>query len=153
MNSLELFIFAFLLQVVSQIILFVSWLFPISVTMRPALLDDMGVKRRSIVYLTNFRFDLCFFLQEMPACAIDDAYFPEYDRHIVHCILGSVSSNSNNSMLPTSWITFFDSGLKWVICLILSQILLKSVSIWAVLNFLNQFLNAGTLRMHHNRMW
>ena len=26
----------------------------------------------------------------------------QYERHAVHCVLGSVSSNSNNSMLPTS---------------------------------------------------
>ena len=36
----------------------------------------------------------------------------QYDKHAVHCALGSVSSNSNNSMLPTSWIIFFDSGLN-----------------------------------------
>ena len=28
----------------------------------------------------------------------------QHDKHAVHCVLGSVSSNSNNSMLPTSWI-------------------------------------------------
>ena len=36
----------------------------------------------------------------------------QYDRHAVHCVLGSVSRNSNNSMLPASWIIFFDSGLN-----------------------------------------
>ena len=30
----------------------------------------------------------------------------------MHCVLGSVSSNSHISMLPTSWIICFDSGLK-----------------------------------------
>ena len=35
----------------------------------------------------------------------------QYDKHTVHCVLGSVSSNSHNSMFPTSWI----------ICLILDK--------------------------------
>ena len=35
----------------------------------------------------------------------------------------------------------------------ISAILLKSMSIWMVCNFLNQFSNSGTLRMLHNRMW
>ena len=36
----------------------------------------------------------------------------QYDKHTVHCVLGSVSSNSHNSMFPTSRIICFDSGLK-----------------------------------------
>ena len=41
MDSLELSLFAFLLQLVSQIILFVSWLFTIPVSMSSSLLDDI----------------------------------------------------------------------------------------------------------------
>ena len=41
MDSLELSLFAFLLQLVSQIIFFVSWLFPISVSMMSSPLDDI----------------------------------------------------------------------------------------------------------------
>ena len=44
----------------------------------------------------------------------------QYDRHALHCVLGSVSSNSNNSMLPTSWIIVINSGLKRVIRFVLS---------------------------------
>ena len=36
----------------------------------------------------------------------------QYDRHVSHCVLGSVSSNSNSSPLPTTWIIRFDSGLN-----------------------------------------
>ena len=35
-----------------------------------------GRETRSILYLTEFSIDLCFFLQEMAACAMDDAYAP-----------------------------------------------------------------------------
>ena len=35
----------------------------------------------------------------------------QYEKNAVHFILGSVSSNSPNSMLPTSWIIGFESGL------------------------------------------
>ena len=31
--------------------------------------------------------------------------------------------------------------------------LVESMSIWMVLNFLNQLSNAGTLRVFHNGMW
>ena len=41
MDSLELCLFAFLLQLVSQIIFFVSWHFPISVAMRSSVPDDI----------------------------------------------------------------------------------------------------------------
>ena len=41
MDSLELLLFAFLLQLVIEIIFFVSWLFPLSVAVRSSLLDDV----------------------------------------------------------------------------------------------------------------
>ena len=41
MDYLEILLFAFLLQLVSRIILFVSWLFTISMSMRSSLLDDV----------------------------------------------------------------------------------------------------------------
>ena len=36
----------------------------------------------------------------------------QYDKHTLHCVLGSVSSNSHNSTFPTSWIICFHSWLK-----------------------------------------
>ena len=36
----------------------------------------------------------------------------QYDKHTMHCVLGSVSSNSHNSMFQTSRIICFDSVLK-----------------------------------------
>ena len=36
----------------------------------------------------------------------------QYVKHTLHCVLGSVSSNSHNSMFPTSRIICFDFGLK-----------------------------------------
>ena len=36
----------------------------------------------------------------------------QYDKHTLHCVLSSVSSNSHKSMSPTSRIICFDSGLK-----------------------------------------
>ena len=34
----------------------------------------------------------------------------QYDKHPLHCVMGSVSSNPHSSTLPTSWIIRFDSG-------------------------------------------
>ena len=40
----------------------------------------------------------------------------QYDRHTLHCALGSVSSDSHYSMFPTSRIICFDSGLRgWIV--------------------------------------
>ena len=36
----------------------------------------------------------------------------QQDKYALPCVLGPVSSNSHNSMLHTSWIICFDSGLK-----------------------------------------
>ena len=77
MDFLELFLFAFLLQLVSQMIFFVSWLFPISVAMRSSLLDEILWERQKVHRTSNeFSIDHCFFLQEMPARAIDNADIP-----------------------------------------------------------------------------
>ena len=74
MDSLELFLSVFRLQLVSQIIFFVSWLFPISVAMKSSLLDDKLWKRKKVHRIFHeISIGLCFVLQEMPACAIDDA--------------------------------------------------------------------------------
>ena len=54
-------------------------------------------------------------------------------------------------MLSWSWIIFFDSGLNRL-CSYCVVDLVEEVSIWVVLNFLNQFSNAGTLRVFHNGM-
>ena len=44
----------------------------------------------------------------------------QYDKHTLHCVLGSVSINSHSSKFPTSWIISFDSWLKglndWLCC-------------------------------------
>ena len=43
----------------------------------------------------------------------------QYNKHSLHCVLGSVSNNSNSSALPTSWIIFLDfslSGLQALFC-------------------------------------
>ena len=36
----------------------------------------------------------------------------QYDRHSLHCVLGSVSNSSNSSTLPTSLIIFLDVALN-----------------------------------------
>ena len=72
-----------------------------------------GTERKSITYLTKFRLASVSFCKKCPHVQLTMPMF-QYDRHAVHCVLGSVSSNSHNSMLPTSWIIFFDSGLNWL---------------------------------------
>ena len=84
----------------------VSLSFPISVAMRSSLLDYVFWNRKKVQRKFNETSVGCNFFQEMPACAIDE------DRHSMHCVLGSVSTNSISSTLPTSWIIFFDVVLN-----------------------------------------
>ena len=66
----------------------------------PSFITYSGIERRSIVCtmkrrLATVSLERCPHVQEtMPSL--------QYDRHALHCVLGSVSNNSNNSMLPTS---------------------------------------------------
>ena len=51
--------------------------FPISVSMSSSFLGDILRDCKKIHFVFNeFSMDRCFFVQEMPACAIDDAYVP-----------------------------------------------------------------------------
>ena len=53
-----------------------------------------------------------FFVQEMPARAIEDAPPFQYDGHAAHCVLGSVLSNSHNSVFAQPPKSCSDSGQK-----------------------------------------
>ena len=70
MDSLEIFIFAF----------FFNWLprkKSLSPDFFPYLWPDIIWKGKKVHRkFIEFSTDLCFFLQEMPACAIDYAYVP-----------------------------------------------------------------------------
>ena len=70
-----------------------------------------GSERRSIVYLTNFRLVPLSLCKKCPHVQQSIPIF-QYDKHTVHCVLGSVSSNSHYSMFPTSLMICFDSGLN-----------------------------------------
>ena len=66
----------------------------------PFLMTYSGIERRSNVYsmkprLATVSYKRCPHVQwTMPSL--------QYDRHALHCVLVSVSSNSNSSTLPTS---------------------------------------------------
>ena len=96
-----------------------------------------------IVYLTNFWFSWLPFRKKWPHVQWTMPT-SQYNKHKFHFVLGSVSSNSHKSMFPASWIICFNSELKglndWLCCRV-------------VLDLLNQFSYAGTLRVFHNRMW
>ena len=71
MDSLDISLFAFLLQLVSRIILFVARLFTISMSVRSSLLDDIlrdckNVHRK----IDELLIRPSFFMQEVPARAI-----------------------------------------------------------------------------------
>ena len=68
---------ASLFLILGQMIFFLFWSFPTSVAMRGRsfLIMYSGIERRSDVYSMTPRFGHNFF-QEMPACAIDDAFTP-----------------------------------------------------------------------------
>ena len=77
----------------------------------------------------------------------------QYDRHALHCVLGSVSNNSNSSTLAHVLNHFLCRRTERVVGFVLLWIELKSMSIWMVLDLLNQFTNTRALSLLHNRMW
>ena len=92
-TPVELFL-AFLLERIRDVVLVIPWLLPITVPVgSPFLYVVVGTRERSMMYWTKFLFSSVPFLQEVPTRAIDDADV-QYDRHTLHCALGSMSSSS-----------------------------------------------------------
>ena len=115
----------------------------------PFFITYSGVKRRSNVYSMKPR--LASFFEEVPARATDDAFTPVWQA----CF--ALRLGVRLEQLKHFYVAHVLNCLFWfrterIVRLVLSQILLKSMSVWVVLNFLNQFSSACTLRMH-NRMW
>ena len=77
MDSLETLFLASFLHLVSQIIFFVSQLLTISMSVRSSFLDDVLRDRKKVHrVIDELLIGSSFFMQEMPACAIDDADIP-----------------------------------------------------------------------------
>ena len=77
MDSLELFLFAFLLQLFSRKISFVSRLFTISISIGSSLLDNILRDWKEVHRLIDeFLIGHSFFMQKMPARATDNADIP-----------------------------------------------------------------------------
>ena len=76
MDSLEILLFAFLLQVVGRIIFPVSRLLTISMSVRSSFLDDELPGKKVHRILDEFQILPSSFTQEVPARAIDDANVP-----------------------------------------------------------------------------
>ena len=80
----------------------VTWLLPVTVPVgSPSLYIIVGNREEIHGALDKFPVPLRSVAQEVSARAADDAHVPD-DQHTLHCALGSVSSNSHNSMFPTS---------------------------------------------------
>ena len=64
------------------------------------------MEKRFIVYWTNFLFSSVLFRKKCPHVQWTMS-MSQYDKHTLHCVVGSVSSISLNSMFPISWIVFW----------------------------------------------
>ena len=68
---------ASLFQIMGLMIFFLLWSFPTSVAMRSSLLNHVVWNWEKVHRKFNeTSIGFCFFLQEMPACAMDDAFTP-----------------------------------------------------------------------------
>ena len=76
MDPCEVPFYASLFQVMDQMILFLFWSFPISVAMKSSLLDYVFWNWKKVQCVYNETSIGHYFFQEMPACAIDDAFTP-----------------------------------------------------------------------------
>ena len=103
MDTQEISLLAFLLERIRDVVLL-----PVRVPVGSPFLHVVVGNREEIHgVLDKFLVLLCSVSQEVPACATMPT--SQYDRQTLHCALGSVSSNSHNSMFPTSCIICFDS--------------------------------------------
>ena len=111
-NTQEVLLLAFLLERIRDVVLVIPWLLPVTVPVgSPFLQVVMGNREEVKSVLDKFLVLLRSVSQEVPARAIDDAD-SQYDRHTLHCALGSVSRSSHNSMFPAASIMSCDSLLK-----------------------------------------
>ena len=115
-NTQEMSLLAFLLERIRGEVLVIPRLLPVTVPVGSPFLDVVIGNREEIEsVLDEFLVLLRSISQKVPARAVDDADV-QYDRHILHCALGSTSSSSHNSTFPTSRIMSFDSLLKGLNC-------------------------------------
>ena len=76
-DTLVILLFALLLELMGDVVFFVSWLLPVTVPVRSPFLYAV-VRNREEVHrvLDEFLILLCSCSQEVPACAVDDADVP-----------------------------------------------------------------------------
>ena len=76
-DTLEVLLFAFLLELMGDVVISVSWLLPVTVPVRSPFLY-IAVRNRKGVHrvLDEFLILHCSFSQEVPARAVDDADVP-----------------------------------------------------------------------------
>ena len=112
-NTQEISLLAFLLERIRGEVLVITRLLPVTVPVgSPFLLVVIENREEPHSVLDKFlvpsRKKCPHVQQTMPTS--------QYDRHILHCALGSTSSSSYNSMFPTSRIMSFDSWLMGLNC-------------------------------------
>ena len=111
-DTLEILLFALLLELMGDVVFFVSWLLPVTVPVRSPFLY-MVVRKRKQIHRALDEF-LIFFIPFRKKCPHMQKTMPlsQYDEHTLCCISSSASSNSHSSMFPISRITCFDFWLK-----------------------------------------
>ena len=77
----------------------------------------------------------------------------QYDRHSVHCVLGSVSNSSKSPYVAHILNHLLCHRTERVVGFVLLQISLKILSVRVVLDLLDKFTNTIVLSLFHNRMW
>ena len=82
MDSLEILILAFLLQLVSRMVFLVSRLFTISMSVTSSFLDDVLRNSKKVHRIIDeLLIRPSFFMQEMPACAMKDTNVPVWQTY------------------------------------------------------------------------
>ena len=93
---------AFLLERIRDVVLVIPWLLPVTVPVGSPFLcvvvrnreEIHGVLDKFLVLLGSVSKEVFARAEDMPTT--------QYDRHTLHCALGSVSSSSHSSMFSTS---------------------------------------------------
>ena len=101
-------------QIMDQIIFFLFRSFPKTGTMKSYLLNHVVWNWENCPMFFGWRLGSLHFLSRGARMYNQTMPSLQYEKHSLHCVLGSVSNNPSSSTLPMSWITFLDVVLNWL---------------------------------------
>ena len=115
-NAQEISLLAFLLELIRDEVLVIPFFLPVAETVGSTFLDVVVGNRKEVK--SELEVLLVSYVSSRKKCPHVQQTMPtsQYDRHTLHCALGSTSSSSHSSVFPAALIKSRDSLLKRLNC-------------------------------------